>query len=181
MFQVLMHLFIECSEQFVQTERKLILSGVSERCLCGAFMTIFRKVLDKSPFSAYYADIEYNRNFDGQIKTIIDDHYQVTNITCDLIIHSRGENSLRDNLIAIEMKRDNHPEAEKNKDRIRLRALTKPTNDSETFSADGRVFPQHVCGYILGVFYEISLDKNIINIQYFRRGEIHGSYSRPLK
>jgi hypothetical protein len=83
-----------------------------------------------------------------------------------------------DNLIAIEMKRDNHPEAKKNKDRIRLKALTKPINDSNTYSIDGRIFPQHVCGYKLGVFYEISTERRNINIEYYVLGKQYTHYSR---
>ena len=116
MFGRLMQIFIDCSDLFLVNERNLILSGVSERCLCGSFMLILRRALDNSEFANYYSDIEYNRNFNGLVKTIIDDNMEVVNITCDLIIHSRGEIPKQDNLIAIEMKRDNHPEAEKEKD-----------------------------------------------------------------
>lgn len=176
----LMQIFINSSEYFVESENTLITSGVSERCLCGSFMLSITKHLNETEFSAYYTDIEYNRNFDGQIKTIIDDQMQVTNITCDLIIHSRGQIPHLDNLIAVEMKRDNHPENEKNKDRLRLRALTKPTNDTNTYSCDGKVLPKHVCGYKLGVFYEISLGKRNINIEYFSDGEPFGQYLRKF-
>lgn len=173
-----MSIFIDSSNEFLASEAELIVSGVSERCLCGAFMLIIRKHLDKTEFHSYYTDIEYNRNFDGKIKTIIDSKMQVTNITCDLIVHSRGEIPDLDNLIAIEMKRDNHPIGEKNKDRIRLIALTKPVNDSNTYSDDGRVFPRHVCGYKLGVFYEIGIDGRCVNFEYFANGEQFAKYSR---
>src|SRR3546814_15238500 len=69
----------------------------------------------------------------------------------DLILHSRGRVVERDNLIAIEMKRLSHPEREKQKDRVRLRALTKTSCD-DVWSADGRALPEHVCGYGLGYF-----------------------------
>lgn len=180
MFRSLMQIFIDSSEQFVNTESELILSGVSERCLCGSFMLILNQVIEKTEFSDYYTDIEYNRNFDGQIKTIIDSDMEIINITCDLIVHSRGKIPENDNLIAIEMKRDNHPESEKNKDRIRLKALTKSKNDSMTYSADGRTLPQHVCGYKVGVFYEISLEERKIRIEYYRNGEVHNKYIREF-
>ena len=91
MFGRLKQIFINCSETFITDETELILSGVSERCLCGSFMIILRNALDNSEFKQYFTDIEYNRNFDGEIKTIIDDKAVITNITCDLIIHSRGQ------------------------------------------------------------------------------------------
>lgn len=175
-----MHLFIESSDRFLASERELILSGVSERCLCGALMLVIRRELDNSEFNNYYSDIEYNRNFDGIIKTIIDDNSVVVNITCDLIIHSRGMNPGQDNLVAIEMKRDNHPDEEKNKDRARLRALTKANNDSMTHTADGRTMPRNVCGYIVGVFYEISLTNRLVNIEYYRNGELYKVFNRSF-
>jgi hypothetical protein len=143
-------------------------------------MLVIRDALIANGLGNYYSDIEYNRNFDGQIKTIIDGNMEITNITCDLIIHSRGLISEQDNLIAIEMKREKHPESEKNKDRIRLKSLTKPANDSMIYSADGRTFPKHVCGYILGVFYEISIDRRQINIEYYRDGELYSSYVKEF-
>lgn len=178
MFNSLLSLFIRSSETFLQNETQLILSGVSERCLCGSFMLLLRQELNESEFSNYHSDIEYNRNFDGQIKTIINEDWEVTNITCDLIVHSRGLIPQQDNLIAIEMKKDSRQEAKKNKDRIRLKALTKPTNDSSTSSVDGRILPQHVCGYVLGVFYEISIAHRRVNIEYYRNGELYSQYNR---
>lgn len=45
-------------------------------------------------------DVEYNRNA-GHIKSIINEEIKVIHITCDLIIHSRGENEQQDNLLAL--------------------------------------------------------------------------------
>lgn len=177
MFRILMALFIEASEAFINSETDLIMSGVSERCMCGSLMLFLRRELDNSDFSNYYSDIEYNRNFEGRIKTIIDDDMRVINITCDLIVHSRGQLN-PDNLIAIEMKRDDHPESEKNKDRIRLRALTKNMNEGEIYIVNGINLPEHVCGYALGVFYEISITQRLINIEYYCNGEFYKNYIR---
>lgn len=55
----------------------------------------------------YFADAEYNRKQNGQIKTIIDENMEEVKVQCDLILHSRGKNVERDNLIAIEMKKSN--------------------------------------------------------------------------
>jgi len=178
MYRQLINLFIASSERFVESQKALILSGVSERCLCGSLMTYVRYALDQSEFRHYHADIEYNRNFDGRIKTIIDERSTVINITCDLIVHSRGENTDQDNLIAIEMKKDTHTEEVKNNDRKRLRALTKGRDDANTYSADGRTLPENVCGYLIGVYYEICIAQRIIKIEYYREGEYKSSFTR---
>jgi hypothetical protein len=38
----------------------------------------------------YFVDAEYNRKQEGQLKTILNNQQRVINITCDLILHSRG-------------------------------------------------------------------------------------------
>lgn len=57
-------------------------------------------------------DVEYNRNA-GHIKSIINEEIKVIHITCDLIIHSHGENEQQDNLLVLEMKKAYQLEDEK--------------------------------------------------------------------
>ncbi len=87
------------------------------------------------------------------------------------LLHSRGNNISQDNLIAIEMKKSSRPEDEKNKDRDRLKALTKDSYN-DIWSFDGETLPEHVCRYELGVFYEVNYSKRRILIEYYRQGEI---------
>lgn len=173
MLQRIIELFERWNQAFIQNQADLILDGVSERCLCGALMTCIRYDLDNTEFSNYHADIEYNRNFSGRVKTIINDDLKVINITCDLIIHSRGENIDQDNLLAIEMKRSTHRKREKTKDKNRLIALTKPIGDDTIFLIGEANLPAHVCGYILGVFYEINKTKRIITLEYYVLGALY--------
>ena len=78
----------------------------SERHLCSRLAIQFEKLLPSYNLGAYYADTEYNRKQEGKIKTIVLGDMQVIKVTCDLIVHSRGEQG-RDNLIAIEMAKPN--------------------------------------------------------------------------
>ena len=123
-------------------------------------------------FAGYHVDVEYNRN-KGAIKTIYktikSSHEQVIPISCDLIVHSRGEIVKQDNLIAIEMKKSTALRLEKAKDSERLIALTKDSFD-DVWSFDGKVLPEHVCRYILGVYYEINFHRQSIIIEYYRKG-----------
>ena len=98
----------------------------------------------------------------------------MVSIVCDLIVHSRGKIIENDNLIALEMKKAYRPMKEKEKDRARLVALTKESYDG-VWSFDGRVLPEHVCGYKLGIYYEIDNKKNSLLIEYYVRGEKIGS------
>src|SRR3569833_2780594 len=93
-------IFERANNSFLRDQKKFILSDVSERSLCGEFMKYLTHRIGETEFSSYHVDIEYNRN-NGKIKTIIDREERVVNITCDIIVHSRGESILLDNLIAI--------------------------------------------------------------------------------
>lgn len=175
MIEELQHVFIESFDSFLRAESNNIMNGVAERNLCGRLAYILEPTARRAGFHAYYADTEYNRKQDGRVKTIIDDEMQVIPITCDLILHSRGENIRNDNLIAIEMKRIEHLDAEKRKDRIRLRALTK-SSYNDIWSADGKVLPEHVCGYSLGYFVELDRRNRRFGIEEYQEGETSGSW-----
>ncbi len=103
----------------------------------------------------------------------------VIRINCDLILHSRGIHPEQDNLIAIEMKKSNRPREEKERDYNRLIALTKDSFD-DIWSFDGHTLPEHVCRYILGVYYEVNIRRHMIIIRYFRKGEERKSYTIPI-
>ena len=129
--------------------------------------------------NGYYVDVEYNRNKGGIKtirKTIRDTDEKIIPINCDLIVHSRGECVEQDNLIAIEMKKSNRSMEEKNKDRERLIALTKDSFD-DVWAFDGRNLPEHVCRYVLGVYYEINYNRKKITIEYYRKGKNVNQYT----
>src|SRR3546814_5052750 len=94
----------------------------------------------------------------------------VRRITWHCFLHGRGRVVERYNLIAIEMKRLSHPEREKQKDRVRLRALTKTSYDY-VWSADGRALPEHVCGYGLGYFVELDADRRKFRFEEYQLGD----------
>lgn len=76
-------------------------------------------------------------------------------------MHSRGRHPEQDNLIAIEMKKANRPQAEKTADKERLKALTKDTFD-DTWSYDGVTLPEHVCRYVIGIYYPIEVNTQML-------------------
>ncbi len=174
MIHELVGIFERASKSFLREQERFILSDVSERSLCGELMKYLTNEIRKTAFSSYHVDVEYNRN-DGKLKTIKNSEEKVINITCDIIVHSRGESIEKDNLIAIEMKKSTQSEKEKNKDKDRLIALTKDTFD-DTWSYDGETFPDHVCRYMLGVYYEINIELRIVEIEYYMKGRFQKKY-----
>lgn len=165
-----MTIFKEATDIFFVNEVQNILNGVAERNLCGRLSIYLEQKLNQYAIKGYYADTEYNRKQNGQVKTILDDQMKVVNIQCDLIVHSRGEIIKQDNLIAIEMKKSNRPDEEKASDRNRLRALTKESYD-DIWSADGIALPKHVCGYVVGVYMELDIANCLCRFEYYQKGK----------
>jgi hypothetical protein len=162
-------IFDDALAAFLSAEGASLLTGVSERNTCGRLAIFIDRQMLAEGVKGYYADPEYNRKQGGKVKTIIDDEYEVIPITPDLIVHSRGEKEPPlDNLVAVEAKKSDRPDAEKIADKNRLRAMTKPL--TAVWSWDG-VHPEHVCGYMVGVYIEIDLPSRTLHLEYFKMGE----------
>lgn len=162
--------FEETMKVFLQREVQEILRGVNERNNCGRMSIYMQQVANDLGLSGYFADVEYNRMQNGSVKTILDGDMKVVSINCDLLLHSRGQLLDADNLIAVEVKKRNAPDDEKEKDKERLRALTKASYD-DIWSADGGTNPEHVCGYILGVYVELDRRNRTCLCEYYKAGE----------
>lgn len=169
----LINIFEEANENFLRIDNELLNSKVSERTLCGALMIHLNDCIRNSEFAGYKVDVEYNRNKNGKVKThtktINGPNDVVVKINCDLIVHSRGNNIIQDNLIAIEMKKSNRKQEEKDNDRLRLVALTKDSYD-DIWSFDGKTLPEHVCRYALGIYYEVNYQNRVILLEYYKKG-----------
>ena len=176
-------LFEEANRLFLASNQSLFQSKVSERTLCGALMLCLHdSIKNNSSFDRYYVDVEYNRN-KGSVKTISKtirgQHEQIIKINCDLILHSRGEHPEQDNLIAIEMKKSTRRVDEKESDKNRLKALTKDSFD-DIWAYDGHSLPEHVCRYVLGVYYEIDFKRQLVKIEYYWKGQYRQEYTLPF-
>lgn len=158
----------------------MIYDDVAEQALCSELKAFLREELNQTIYREYHIDNEYNRNC-GEVKTILNGEMKVVHIQCDLIVHSRGENEQRDNLIAIEMKKAYQTQESKDSDRDRLCALTKRKHNDEVYSYDGKTFPKHVCGYQLGVYYEIDKDGKKVLIEYYKEGKLFEIYEKYIE
>lgn len=101
MEELLIDLFDESTDIFLEDEVENILDDIAERNLCGRLAIYVTQKLAENNITGYYADPEYNRKQGGQVKTILDDEMNVVTIQCDLIVHSRGRNIEQDNLIVL--------------------------------------------------------------------------------
>lgn len=171
MAEHLKEMFQRSFQAFINSDLESIIANVNERNLCGRLSIHMSRLLEEYGFGQYFVDPEYNRKQDGRIKTILDENFEVVTINCDLILHSRGRSIENDNLIAIEMKKSNRPQQEKENDRKRLRALTKSSFD-DVWSADGQVHPEHVCNYNLGVYLELDTPSRTFLVEEYERGQL---------
>lgn len=172
-FKSLIKIFERSNKYFIRENIHLFEYEASERSLCGSLMKNLTDELKDTKFNSYHVDIEYNRNKGGKLKTLVKTingpELKIIKITCDLIVHSRGENISNDNLIALEMKKSSRSDEEKKSDKERLSCLTKNSYD-DIWSYDGTTLPEHVCRYILGIYYEVDFEKRVIYIEYYRKG-----------
>jgi hypothetical protein len=181
----LIDIFNASLEQFFEHETLQVLQGVNERSSCARLAVYLQRIAEQAGLDGYFVDAEYNRMQEGKIKTILDDNETVVRINCDLILHGRGNRGCRENLIAVEMKKDGRPISHYEKDRRRLRALTKdPDSAKNQVWAIGKnvdyLWPQHVCGYILGAFVLLDRPQRTCTIDYFAEGSLVSSRQRKF-
>lgn len=166
---------------FLLKEENAIRDNVHEQNLSGSLMLhVDKKLSEFKSLKDYRVDNEYDRKQNGLVKTFLDSNYEVIRIRCDLIVHTRGLLVEQDNFIAFELKKSNRSENDKQKDKIRLRGLTK---SREVYRAPGDEFnthPEHVCGYLLGVYIEINNKENQVLLEFYENGERVSEKTIPL-
>ena len=130
-----------------------IRNGVSERNICARLAyhmeNIMRSCDNRTLFENYYADVEYNRMGNGELKRYENSEHLPQYMVADLLIQSRGEPR---NLLAVEMKRKSNY-VNRDKDRERLEALVSPVPVHNTL--------QCVYGTVVGAFIIYSPEKVI--------------------
>ena len=176
-------IFEEANKNFLKRNSMLFEMQVSERTLCGALMIELYEMIKGTRYSSYFVDVEYNRNIGGKLKTmsktIKGPTEEIITINCDLIVHSRGQNRKQDNLIAIEMKKSTAKKSAKDSDRVRLKCLTTKNYDS-VYSDEEKISPEHVCGYGLGIYYEVDFRQNKILLEYYSEGCCYQQVEMPI-
>lgn len=138
---------------YTSDKRNLTLE-VSERNICArlAFhienlMRLYDRKNGKEIFKNYFVDVEYNRmeSIDGKPikKSIIYQDNVCETIVCDLLVHSRGINKERDNLLALEMKRTYNKDSIESDNKRLIRLISPPPEKEKN---------QTMYNTLLGVF-----------------------------
>ena len=162
-------ILIPSLKQLYQVNYDNIRFGVSERNICARLAhymeNIMREYDDSHPimhFHKYYADVEYNRMGNGDLKQYENSEHRPKYMVSDLLIQSRRK---KPNYLAVEMKRKgNYRNA--NDDRERLASMVSP--------APHGMHERYVHDTLVGAF--IVYGKDGVKIELFEnvngRGEI---------
>jgi|ERR1700730_1944182 hypothetical protein len=169
-------LFREALDEFLAREFTLVRKNAHEQSFCGRLAIYIDHAKDRHGLKPYYVDVEYNRHGDRRKRILHPVTGEPINVVCDLLLHSRGELK-DDNLIAVEMKKTDGSDADKQSDRERLQSLT-------TASPEGAE-PDHVCGYKLGYYLEVDTRNASLLVEEYRAGNLTQggtlAFARPAR
>ena len=106
---IINHILIPSLQRLYQIDFDNIKNGVSERNICARLslhmenlMREYDRKHNAKFFECYYADVEYNRMGNGEMKKYENSEHRPQYMVSDLLIQSRGQER---NLLAVEMKR----------------------------------------------------------------------------
>jgi hypothetical protein len=163
-------IFREALDEFLAREFALVRKNVHEQALCHRLAWYIEHSKNQQGLEAYWVDTEYNRHGDNVKKIRHAVTGEPVTIVCDILLHSRGEMP-DDNLIAIEMKKADGDEDDKQRDRERLHSLTTACTEEN---------PGHVCGYKLGYYVEIDIKAATLLFEEYREGKMTQSGTLPF-
>ncbi|MDH2353336.1 hypothetical protein QCM80_22130 [Bradyrhizobium sp. SSUT112] len=157
-------LFHEALREFLAHEYTLVRKDVHEQSLCGRLAIYLDRAKNRDEaLQPYFVDVEYNRRGEGRKQILHPVTHEHIDVRCDILLHSRGDLD-DDNLIAVEMKKDDGSAADKQSDRERLQALTLPMPE------DGN--PDYVCGFKLGYYLEVHIGNGTLLVEEYRGGKM---------
>lgn len=144
----LIDIFEKAKNEFLEKEKSIIKNDTNERTLTQRLAFYLELQLRKNiKYENYSVDCEYNRKEEDIKRLKFGKNTDKKEIYPDIIVHQR---KIKNNLIAIEMKKTTSRNTDKIKDIEKLEALTDRKNDYH---------------YTLGIYFELDItdNNNIIN------------------
>ncbi len=171
------NVFNNAFQKLINYDKQLFGDNLHEQTLCGRLAIYLEEEVKKDDIHKtfpYHADVEYNKMQQGKVKTILNENAvnqkeKYVKVRCDVIVHARGEifksydnqeiDYQKENLIAIEMKKESRGKKELESNQLRLRSLTSKYGENyfsglKVYSWDG-VIADHVRGYLVGKLIRI--------------------------
>ena len=151
----LIDIFEKAKNEFLEKEKTIIKNDTNERTLTQKLAFYPKLQLRKNiKYENYSVDCEYNRKEEDIKRLKFGKNTDKKEIYPDIIVHQR---KIKNNLIAIEMKKTTSRNTDKIKDIEKLEALTDRKNDYH---------------YTLGIYFELDITDNNNIINFFVDGEI---------
>lgn len=150
----LIDIFERAKNEFLEKEKDIIKNDTNERTLTQRLAFYLELQLRKNiKYENYSVDCEYNRKEEDIKRLKFGKNTDKKEIYPDIIVHQR---KIKNNLIAIEMKKTTSKNTDKIKDIEKLEALTDRKNDYH---------------YTLGIYFELDITDNNDIINFFVDGE----------
>ena len=151
----LIDIFEKAKNEFLEKEKTIIKNDTNERTLTQKLAFYPKLQLRKNiKYENYSVDCEYNRKEEDIKRLKFGKNTDKKEIYPDIIVHQR---KIKNNLIAIEMKKTTSRKTDKIKDIEKLEALTDRKNDYH---------------YTLGIYFELDITDNNNIINFFVDGEV---------
>ncbi|MFZ7972345.1 hypothetical protein ACO1GZ_02795 [Fusobacterium watanabei] len=151
----LIDVFQKAKNEFLEKEKTIIKNDTNERTLTQRLAFYLELQLRKNiKYENYSVDCEYNRKEKDIKRLKFGKNTDKKEIYPDIIVHQR---KIKNNLIAIEMKKTTSRNTDKIKDIEKLEALTDRKNDYH---------------YTLGIYFELDITDNNNIINFFVDGEV---------
>lgn len=131
MKDIILHdILIPSLKRLYQEDYNNIKFGVSERNICARLAHHMENIMREydnsdypSLFNGFYADVEYNRMGNGDLKCYEDNQKRPRYMVSDLLIQSRGYEG---NLLAVELKKKGSAKKDIEEDKKRLMSMVTP-------------------------------------------------------
>ena len=150
----LIDIFEKAKNEFLEKEKTIIKNDTNERTLTQRLAFYLELQLRKNiKYENYSVDCEYNRKEEDIKRLKFGKNTDKKEIYPDIIVQQR---KIKNNLIAIEMKKTTSSSVDKRKDIEKLEALTDRKNDYH---------------YTLGIYFELDITDNNNIINFFVDGE----------
>ena len=151
----LIDIFEKAKNEFLEKEKAIIKNDTNERTLTQRLAFYLELQLRKNiKYENYSVDCEYNRKEEDIKRLKCGKNTDKKEIYPDIIVYQR---KIKNNLIAIEMKKTTSRNTDKIKDIEKLEALTDRKNDYH---------------YTLGIYFELDITDNNNIINFFVDGEV---------
>ncbi|AVQ23730.1 hypothetical protein LDK18_06020 [Fusobacterium nucleatum subsp. nucleatum ATCC 23726] len=150
----LIDIFEKAKNEFLEKEKTIIKNDTNERTLTQRLAFYLELQLRKNiKYENYSVDCEYNRKEEDIKRLKFGKNTDKKEIYPDIIVHQR---KIKNNLIAIEMKKTTSRNTDKIKDIEKLEALTDRKNGYH---------------YTLGIYFELDITDNNNIIKFFVDGK----------